>query len=179
MTNAPVWRRYFRLLRPDSRADVDDELAFHLEMRVRELVERGMPPADARAEAERIFGDMRAIRDACVTIDERRLHRHERREGVDDMMRDFKFAARALRKSPGFTLMAVICVALGVCVTTTIFSAVDGILLRPLPYPNADRLVAIYSRLAAKGERVRVTELLEVDGPDVTASPLEPAGVGE
>lgn len=151
MADAPVWRRYFRLLRPDSRADVDEELAFHLEMRVSELVERGMPPADARAEAERIFGDMRAIRDACVTIDERRLRRHERREGVDDMMRDFKFAARALRKSPGFTLMAVICVALGVGVTTTIFSAVDGILLRPLPYPNADQLVAIYSRLAAKG----------------------------
>ena len=116
MTEAPVWRRYFRLLRPDSRADVDDELAFHLEMRVRELatlperdherpslllvrelVERGMPPAAARAEAERIFGDMRAIRDACVTIDERRLRRHERREGVDDMMRDFSFAARAKR----------------------------------------------------------------------------------
>jgi putative ABC transport system permease protein len=151
VTSTPVWRRYFRLLRPDSRADVDDELAFHLEMRVSELVERGMPPAAARAEAERIFGDMRAIRDACVTIDERRVRRHERREGVDDMMRDFSFAARSLRKSPGFTLMAIICVALGVGVTTTIFSAVDGILLRPLPYPNADRLVAVYSRLAAKG----------------------------
>jgi len=151
MADAPVWRRYFRLLRPDSRADVDDELAFHLEMRVRELIARGMSPPDARAEAERIFGDMRAIRDACVTIDERRLRRHERREGVDDMMRDVRFAARSLRKSPGFTLMAIICVALGVGVTTTIFSAVDGILLRPLPYPNADRLVAIYSRLAAKG----------------------------
>lgn len=152
MTDAPVWRRYFRLLRPDSRTDVDDELAFHLEMRVRELISRGMSPAAARAEAERIFGDMRAIRDACVTIDERRVRRHERREGVDDMMRDVRFAARSLRKSPGFTLMAIICVALGVCVTTTIFSAVDGILLRPLPYPSADQLVAVYSRLAAKGE---------------------------
>lgn len=151
MTDAPIWRRCFRLLRPDSRADVDDELAFHIEMRVRELVERGIPPAAARAEAERIFGDLRAVRDACVTIDERRVRKHERREGVDDMMRDFKFAARALRKSPGFTFMAIICVALGVCVTTTIFSAVNGILLRPLPYPDADRLVAVYSRLAAKG----------------------------
>ncbi|HEX6535793.1 MAG TPA: ABC transporter permease [Gemmatimonadaceae bacterium] len=151
MTGAPAWRRYLRLLRPDVRADVDDELAFHLEMRVRELVARGVPPAAARAEAERIFGDMRAVRDACVTIDERRLRRHERREGVDDMMRDFRFAARALRKSPGFTLTAIVCVALGVCVTTTIFSAVDGILIRPLPYPDADRLVAVYGRLAAKG----------------------------
>ena len=101
MTDAPpAWRRYLRLPRPNIRADVDDELAFHLEMRVRELVTRGMPPADARAEAERIFGDMRAIRDACVTIDERRLRRHERREGVGDMMRDFRFAARRSGRVP-------------------------------------------------------------------------------
>ena len=153
LNDVPPWRRFLRFWGPSLRADVDEELAFHLEHRTRDLEARGVPTRRAREEAERQFGDLVAIRDACITIDARRYRRANRLEALGLMLLDVKHALRALRKSPAFTVMAVICIALGVGVTTTIFTAVNGILLRPLPYPNADRLVAIYSQLPARNER--------------------------
>ena len=147
----PRWRRYLRFWRADLRADVDDELAFHLEMRRRDLEAQGITTPAARAEAERAFGDLSAIRNECVTIDERRFRRANRAEVVSDMWTDLRFAARALRKSPSFAVMAILCVALGVGVTTTIFSVVNAVLIRPLPYPAADRLVAVYSQNVQRG----------------------------
>jgi putative ABC transport system permease protein len=147
----PRWYRYLRFWRRDARADVDDEIAFHLEMRVRDLERDGLPTVAAREEAARIFGDLGAVRDACLVIDERRRRHHTRAEVMDGMWNDLRFAARALRKSPGFAAMAILCIALGICVTTTIFSAVNAILIRPLPYPQADRLVAVYSENVPRG----------------------------
>jgi putative ABC transport system permease protein len=141
-----------RFWRPDVRADVDEELAFHLEMRVRDLVAAGLSPAAARAAAERDFGDLGTVRAQCVTIDERRSRRDRRAEYVSDFLNDLRIAGRALRKAPGFAATAVLCVALGVGVTTTIFSAVHGILIRPLPYRDADRLVAVYAQYPAHDE---------------------------
>ena len=143
-------RRLFSLgarSRSQLRTDVDDELRFHIEMRVNDLVARGMSAGEARAEAMRTFGDVRELRDACVHIDERRQRRVHRTEAIHFMWQDVKFAARALRKSPGFAMAAVLCIGLGIGVTTTIFSAVEAILIRPLPYPEADRLVAIYGKI--------------------------------
>ena len=145
MSDAPRWRRYLRFWGPDPAADVDDELAFHLAMRERDLIAAGMAPADARAQAEREFGDARGVRAACLTIDERRQRHAHRLEATDAMWSDLKFTTRTLRKSPGFTVTAILCIALGVGITTTIFSAVNAILIRPLPYAHPDRLVAIYS----------------------------------
>ncbi len=68
-------------------------------------------------------------------------------------MNDFKFAFRQLRKSPGFTLVAVLTLALGIGANTAIFSVVEGVLLRPLPFPNAERLVRIYEALDENGAR--------------------------
>jgi predicted permease len=135
-----------RFWRPDVRRDVDEELAFHLEMRVRDLVAAGLAPDSARAAAEREFGDVGAIRAQCVTIDERRSRRDRRAEYVSDLLNDLRIAARVLRRGPAFALTAIVCVALGVAATTTIFSAVHGVLLRPLPYRDADRLVAVYAQ---------------------------------
>jgi len=151
MTGAPKWLRWSRLLPSDVRGEVDDELAFHLDMRTRDLVAAGMAPAAAREEAERQFGELRRIRDACVTIDERRQRRTHRTEVMTDMLQDLRLAARTLRRSPGFTATAVACIALGIGVTTTIFSAVNAILLRPLPYPRADELVAVYAQNPDRG----------------------------
>jgi putative ABC transport system permease protein len=145
------WRRYLRFWRADLRGDVDDELAFHLEMRKRDLEAHGLASPDARAEAERTFGDLSAIRDACVTIDERRFRRAGRTEVMADMWNDLRLAARGLRKTPGFAAMAIACIALGVGATTTILSAVNAILVRPLPYRDADRLLAIYSQNIPRG----------------------------
>jgi putative ABC transport system permease protein len=152
MANAARWWRYLRFWGPNVRADVDEELAYHLALRTQDLTAEGMPAPLARREAERQFGDLRTIRDACITIDERRARRSHRREVLTGMRQDLGYAVRALRSSPGFTVTALMCVALGIGVTTTIFSAVNAILLRPLPYPDAERLVAVYSRLAARDE---------------------------
>jgi putative ABC transport system permease protein len=136
----------------DLRADVDAELQFHLETHVRDLIAAGRSPAAAREEAERRFGEQRAIRDACIAIDTRRREREHRREVWGDMLQDLRFAFRTLWKSPGFTLLAVLCVGLGVGVTSTILSAVHAFLIRPLPYFRADELVALYARQPAHDE---------------------------
>ncbi len=111
----------------------------------------GCRPRPRGVKRARVFGDLGAVRDACLVIDERRQRRHTRAEVIESMWNDVKFAARALRKSPGFAAMAILCIALGICVTTTIFSAVNAILIRPLPYPQADRLVAVYSENIPRG----------------------------
>ncbi|AHG93894.1 permease (plasmid) [Gemmatirosa kalamazoonensis] len=137
--------------RADLRREVDDELAFHLEMRVRDHEAEGLATPAARAAAEREFGDVRAIRAACLTIDERRRRRARRSEYMSDLWQDLRLAARALRASPVFALTAAACVALGVGVTTTIFSMVNAVILRPLPYRDADRLVAVYAQNVQRG----------------------------
>jgi putative ABC transport system permease protein len=160
MGDGSRWRRLLSVL-PRSRsqlgADVDDELRFHLEMRVQDLVARGLSAGNARAEAMRVFGDVGTVRNACLVIDERRTRRVHRNEVIHLMWQDVRFAARALRKSPGFTAAAVLCIGLGIGVTTTIFSAVESILIRPLPYAADDRLVSIYGgndNLGAHGSNI-------------------------
>jgi predicted permease len=147
------WRRHLRFWQSDIREDVEAELRFHLEMHERDLLAAGKPPGLAREEAERRFGELQRVREACIAIDTRRRERDRRREVTKDMWHDLRFALRTLRKSPGFTLMAVLCVGLGVGVTSTIVSAVHAILIRPLPYPRAQELVAVYARWTRGGER--------------------------
>ena len=151
MTDRAAWRRYLRFLRPDVRADVDDELRFHLESAARDLVAEGLSADEARREAARRFGDVTSVQEACVTIDERRQRRDERAEWFTDLRLDARLALRTLRRSPAFTAMAATCIVLGVGTTTTIFSAVHAILIRPLPYPDADRLAVVYSAIPRKG----------------------------
>src|SRR5207249_2330810 len=93
-----IERRYLRFWRSDPRADVDDELRFHLEMRARDLIAEGVPAHLARAEAASSFGDIGAIRNECITIDERRQRRAERSELMSDAWFDLRFAVRSLRK---------------------------------------------------------------------------------
>ncbi len=145
------WRRWLRIGRPDVRADVEDELAFHLEMRVQELMARGASEADARREASNRFGAVEPVRTELVRHDARRDRRLRGRTWLADFRQDLGYAGRTLRRNPGFAAMAVACVGLGIGVTTTIFSAARGILLRPLPYPEADKLVAVYARHVERG----------------------------
>ncbi|MDQ3996352.1 MAG: permease prefix domain 1-containing protein, partial [Gemmatimonadota bacterium] len=150
MRNDPVWRRYTRFWGTNVDADIDDEMRFHLDTRIEELLERGLTPHAARAQALEEYGDVPAIRNLLREIDRRTHGRRESAERWEALARDVRFAARTLRRSPAFTTIAVVCVALGVCVTTTIFSAVHGILIRPLPYERADELISVYAQNPAR-----------------------------
>ena len=118
--------------------DLDDELRYHLDMETARNVRRGMPPGDARRLAEREFGSVtrvkEEVRDARGTT------------VLDDLARDLRFGARSLRRSPGYAAVAAVTLALGIGATTAIFTAVDHVLLRPLPYERPERLVALFER---------------------------------
>jgi putative ABC transport system permease protein len=148
-----AWRRLLRLGRPNVRVDVDDEIAFHLDMRERDLVAGGLSRTNARDEATRQFGDLRLVRDACITIDKRRQRRGEWTDMVSQLRQDLWFALRTLRRSPGFTATALVCLTLGIGITTTVFSAIDATMLRPLPYREADRLVMVYAKIVSQNAR--------------------------
>src|SRR5689334_4941770 len=140
----PLWRRYLRLVRDDVDADVDDELRFHLEMRQRDFEARGMAPDDARRAARERFGDVAHVERALRTHDHRRHRGRQRRELMDTILQDVRFGWRSLRRAPAFTLVAVLTLALGIGATTAIFSVVDAVILRPLPYREPDRIVMVW-----------------------------------
>jgi len=137
-------RRYLRFFGPDPAADLDDELAFHLDMRVAEYVRLGMSEPDARRRIAEEAGDMDAARHECLEIDQRELRRQDMREAFGTWMRDVRVALRSLRRSPGYFAGVVATLALGIGATTAIYSVVHGVLLRPLPYPEPDRIVQLF-----------------------------------
>ena len=147
---AESWRRWIPVGRKDVGRDVDDELGFHIEERTRDLIAEGRSPEDARREAERRFGEMSAIRDHLVADDTRREERNRVRRWLADLGQDLRLAVRVLSRTPFFAFMAIASIGLGIGLSTTIFSAFNGILLRALPYEDADRLVAIYSKNAPR-----------------------------
>ena len=141
---AAMWRRYLRFWGPRAEADVDDELGFHIDMRAREYMERGMTPAEARRAATRRLGDVASARAECIAITSRREHRMTRTQVVDAFVHDVRYAFRTLGRQKGWTAVAIITLALGIGANTAVFSVVNALLLHPLPYPNADRMALVY-----------------------------------
>jgi len=144
-------RQVFRRLRDIARGrrlteDVDDEVRFHIEMQTASLVAQGMAPGRARAKAESDFGAV-----ARVTDHVRQARGLSASAFLDDGIRDLRFAVRSLARTPAFSVVAVATLALGIGATTAMFSVVNGVLLRGLPYPHADRLVSVSERAVYEG----------------------------
>ena len=145
MSELRRWLLRFRNAIRPGRADseLDREIAAHLQLLEDDFRRRGLAPADARAAARRALGGPEPVK---------RLQRDARSfVWLDDLRRDTSYAVRTLARSPGFTAVAILTLALGTGATTAIFSVVDHVLLRSLPIPAADRLVRVYESNPAEG----------------------------
>jgi predicted permease len=142
----PGFRRVFRLpLRGQVEQDVETELQFHLDLRIQDFIDEGMSPAAAREEALRRFGDLAHIRETCRAIGVQREQEAQRSEFLAELRQDLGYAARQMVKAPLFTAIVILTLALGIGATTTIFSLLDAVMLRPLPFPDPERLVRLWA----------------------------------
>ena len=141
--------------------EVDEELALHVELRTRELIARGMDPTAARDKALSRLGDIRRLKRTCVDIGRRREREMRLTQWLEELRDDVKVAVRQLKASPAFTFVAALTLALGVGANSAMFALADATLLRPLPFPESERLVFIEERGPQQSGRSRV-ELLNL-----------------
>ena len=135
------FRGLFRRRRED--AETQDELRFHLEMETEKNLRAGMDPREARRQAHVRLGGVDAIREAVRDARGGRL--------LEDLVRDLGYALRGARRNPGFTLVAVLTLTLGIGATTAVFTVADNFLFRPPPFAHVDRLVGIRDVNPAQG----------------------------
>ena len=143
MTPIPFWRRYARFFGPDPAADVKDELRFHLEAKADDLLRQGWSPKAAREEAERQFGDLRTVQRIGQQIGEKTERRRRIGDYWTDLRQDVRYTFRTLSRDPGFAAVSILILALAIGANIAVFSVVNTLLLRPLPFPNAQELVWI------------------------------------
>jgi hypothetical protein len=128
-------------------SELDAELQFHLDQQIEEHMAAGMDANEARSQARRSLGSVIQVKEECrdslgLTL-------------VDDLRQDVRYALRTMTRNPSFTAAAVLTLAIGIGATTTVFSVVDAILMRPLPYKDSDRIVRIVSHRMDGSKPVR------------------------
>ncbi|MEP7347490.1 MAG: ABC transporter permease, partial [Gemmatimonadaceae bacterium] len=159
-----TFRRLLNLPTRDQRTiarDVDDEVAFHLAMRVQSLANAGATPAEAERRARAEFGDVTRARHALRAGEEQVAAGERRTRRFDELTQDVRYSWRQLRRNPGFTLIAVLTLGLGIGANTAIFSAVRGILLQPLSFPEPGRLYRVYSTIKGRKSSLSVRDYLD------------------
>jgi hypothetical protein len=135
--------------------ELDDEVCFHLEMQIEDNLRAGMNPAEARYAALRSFGGIEPMKEVYR---ERRAFTM-----VETTAQDLRFAVRTLRKNPGFTTTAVAVQALAIRINTAMFSVLNAVLFRPLPFKSPDQLVMLWSQDPRKNLREARTAYWNVE----------------
>lgn len=128
------FERLFR--RKEMEEKLDKELRFHLERHAADLIGRGHDPGEARREARLAFGGPEQVKESCRDARGTRW--------LEDLVQDFRYALRTMRQRPGFAAVAVLTLALGTGATTVMFTVINGVLLKPLAYPQPERLLSLH-----------------------------------